>query len=130
MEVAKVGFKDCYRQNFGSENLTNKNLLKQDAQRDSFEGINNKAEPPKISRLRLAFGFLTEDQVKGINEAGKLPDNAKFVMNNVGNGYTICNNFFGWRAGTKELPVGFEVKRNVFGFAIVVPKGTEGALVK
>ena len=91
--------------------------------------LNNTKQPPEISRARLAFGILTDDQIAAINESGKLPKNAKFMQNGFG-GFTICNNFFGLRAGTQELPVGFEVKKNILGFACVLPKGTEGLAVK
>lgn len=86
-------------------------------------------EPPQISRTRLFFGRLTDEQIKQINEAKKLPENAKFVMNGFG-GYVITNNFFNFRAGTRDLPAGFEVKKDIFGFTVVLPKGMEGISVK
>ncbi len=88
-----------------------------------------KPNPPQISKTRLAFSVLKDSQVEQINQAGKLPENAKFVMNGYG-GYAICNNFFNLRAGTQEIPQGFEVKKNALGFAVVLPKGTKGALIK
>ena len=130
MEVRNVSAMSFPKQAFKANDAQGSSMLNQAAPMDSVEFSTQKAEPPKISRLRLMFGLLKDDQVKAINESGRLPDNAKFIMNNVGNGYTICNNFFGLRAGTKELPAGFEVKKSVFGFAQVVPKGTEGALLK
>ena len=86
-------------------------------------------QPPEISTARLMFGVLTDEQVDQINKSGKLPENAKFVMNGFGS-YAICNNFFNFRAGTRELPAGFEVKKNILGFAVVLPKGTDGAFIK
>lgn len=88
-----------------------------------------KPEPPKISRLRLAFGLLTKKQVDQINAAGRLPDNAKFMQNGMG-GYTIHNNFFNLRHGTSTIPAGFEVRRNILGFATVQPIDTKGLFIK
>lgn len=94
-----------------------------------FSSKSEKVAPPEISTARLMFSRLTDDQISKINESGKLPENAKFVMNGFG-GYTICNNFFNLRAGTRQLPQGFEVRKDVMGFTTVLPKGTEGALIK
>ena len=73
---------------------------------DQFVPSNNQALPPR-----------------------QLPPNAKFVMNGYGS-YSISNNFFGIRIGTQTLPEGFEVRKNVFGQAVVLPKGSEGLLIK
>ena len=95
-----------------------------------LKGKPEKAKAPKIGFFRLATGFITKKQIAQINESGKLPDNAKFVQNGWG-GYTIQNDIFGITPGTKTLPAGFEVKRGgIFGQAIVVPKGTEGLLIR
>ena len=85
--------------------------------------------PPDIGTLRLTTGFLTDKQVDDINKTRQLPPNAKFVMNGYGS-YAISNNFFGIRVGTQTLPEGFEVRKNVFGQAVVLPKGSEGLLIK
>lgn len=87
------------------------------------------ALPPDIGTFRLTTGFLTDKQVDDINKTRQLPSNAKFVMNGVG-GYSISNNFFGIRVGTQILPEGFEVRKNIFGQAVVLPKGSEGLLIR
>lgn len=84
------------------------------------------AEPPKISRIRLMFSKLTDDQIKAVNESKMLPENAKFQFG----GKVICNNWFGFSAGTRKLLPGYELKKNIFGFTIVVPEGTKGLFVK
>ena len=89
----------------------------------------NTVQPPEISAARLFFRVLTDEQISQINEAIRLPQNAKFVMNGFG-GYAITNNFFNFRAGTKILPEGFEVRKDIFGMAVVLPKGMEGAVLK
>ena len=98
---------------------------------DTFEHSEKSAEiqPPRIGTARLMFGLLTDRQVAQINASRKLPPNAKFVMNGVG-GYSISNNFFGVRVGTQTLPEGFEVKKNILGFAVVLPKGSDGIMLK
>lgn len=100
-----------------------------EAKADVFNKTNVATTAPEISRTRLAFGRLTDEQIAAVNAAGKLPENAKFISNGFG-GYVVCNNFFGLRAGTQVLPAGFEVKKNVLGFTCVVPKGTKGLLIK
>lgn len=91
--------------------------------------ISTKNNAPQISKTRLFFSRLTDEQIEAINKSGKLPDNAKFVQNGFG-GFVICNNFFGLRAGTQTLPAGFEVKKNILGFTCVLPKGTNGIFIK
>jgi len=96
---------------------------------DVVELSSGETEPPKISAARIMFRVLTDEQIDQINKSGKLPSNGKFIQNGMGS-YDISNNFFNLTAGTQILPEGYEVKKNVFGFAMVVPKGTEGALIQ
>ena len=99
------------------------------ADKVEISSTKKEVQPPQISNSRLFFKVLTDEQISQINEAKRLPDNAKFIMNGFG-GYTISNNFFNFRAGTKVLPEGFEVRKNIFGMAVVLPKGMEGAVLK
>ena len=87
------------------------------------------AQAPKVDFLRIAFNRLTDEQIAKINKTGKLPKNAKFVPDGMG-GYTLVNNFFDITPGTKQLPAGFELKNDVLGFTVVVPKGTESVILK
>ncbi len=96
---------------------------------DQFVPSNNQALPPEIGTFRLSTGFLTDRQVDAINQSRRLPSNAKFVMDGYGS-YSISNNFFGIRIGTQTLPEGFEVRKNVFGQAVVLPKGSEGLMIR
>lgn len=81
-----------------------------------------------LSRIQLIFGRLSDEQIKIINETGEIPSNAKFVRTI--RGYKIANNWCNFRTGTSILPFGYEVKKNIFGFAIVVPVGTRGFFIK
>lgn len=85
---------------------------------------------PKIGAFRLITCLLTDEQIAEINKTRKLPDNGKFIATPGGNGYTINYNLMNLRTGTKTLPEGFEVKRNILGFAVVLPKDTEGLFIK
>ena len=113
------------------------NLLEKQPEADTFEkAVTEEAHADgcdcpscSIGVLRLTTGLLTDEQVDNINKTRKLPDNAKFIPNGFGQ-YYIANNFFNMRAGTQTLPEGFEVKKNVLGFAVVVPKDTNGLLIK
>ena len=102
--------------------------LERQPEADTFNNANAK-DGVEIGMIRLATGFLTDEQVAKINETRKLPDNAKFIANGYGQ-YYIANNFFGVRAGTQTLPEGFEVKKNVLGRAVVIAKDTNGLLIK
>ena len=88
--------------------------------------VETKIEPPKISRIRLMFSRLTDEQIKAVNESKMLPENAKFVFG----GKTICNNFFNFSAGARKLLPGYELKKNILGFTVVVPEGTKGFFIK
>lgn len=98
----------------------------------AFKGNENekiKVEPcDKISLWRGVFSRLTDEQIKSVNDTGQLPEGTKFQPDI--NGFIICHNWFGIMSGTRELPAGYELKKDVFGFTKVVPKGTEGLLIK
>jgi hypothetical protein len=88
-----------------------------------------KVKPPQIGGLRLFFSMLTDEQINKVNEAKRLPKNAKFIANGYG-GYTVSNNWFNVTPGTRSLPAGFEVRKNWLGFAIVLPKDSESVFLK
>lgn len=97
---------------------------------DSFDSVSlGEVSVPKISKTRLFFSRLTDEQIAEVNNAGKLPEGAKFCRNAVG-GYDVCNNFFNLRAGTQTIPAGYELKKDILGFTIVVPKDTKGAFIR
>jgi len=99
--------------------------------KDKVEISKKKPEipPPEISFPRLLFSVISDEQVKKVNESGHLPNNAKFVMSPKG-GYVIRPNFFGLTTGTRKMPEGFEVKKNILGFSVVLPKDSEGLLIR
>lgn len=97
-------------------------------QKDSVE-LSNDAKIPEIGCFRLAFNRLTPEQIAMVNESGKLPPNAKFVRNPDGQ-YSICNNIFGLRVGTRTLPAGYELRRDALGFTRVLPVDSEGLLIQ
>lgn len=86
-------------------------------------------ECPKISWARAAFSRLTDEQIKTINETGKLPEGVKVVRDGFG-GYTLSNNYGGLVTGTRTIPEGFEMKKDWAGFTVIVPKDTESIFVK
>lgn len=98
-------------------------------QYDAYMSSQNTKMPPEIGFFRLMSGFLTDNQVNQINQSRRLPSNAKFIMNGYGS-YSISNNILGVRVGTQTLPEGFEVKKNVLGQAVVLPKGSEGLFIR
>lgn len=83
---------------------------------------------PRIGFMRLLFNRLTKEQIDGINQSGKLPKNAKFVEN-MGK-INIAWNLADITTGTHELPKGYEVKNDIFGFTHVVREGTKNIFIK
>lgn len=86
-------------------------------------------QAPQIGTGRLLLGRLTKEQVDAINESGELPKNAKFKENMNGN-IIITWNALDVTTGTHKLPVGYEVKNDIFGFTHVVREGTKNIFIK
>lgn len=86
-------------------------------------------ECPPISRARAMFNRLTDEQIKAINETGKLPEGVKIEKDAYGN-YHIGNNFINLTPGTRTVPAGYELKKDWMGFTVIVPKDTESVLIK
>lgn len=87
----------------------------------------------KIGFFRLFFKRLTQEQIDKVNETGMLPEKAKFrasLTNSPSGSYFVQNNIFNLTNGTRQLPEGFEVRKNKLGFTRVVPKGTDGFWMK
>lgn len=89
----------------------------------------NTKDSTKIGYWRAAFSRLTNEQIKNVNETGKLNGNVKFRSNGQG-GYVIVPNIMNVSVGTKTLPAGFELKKNFLGFTCVVPKDSESIFLK
>lgn len=89
----------------------------------------NKHRCPKISVARALFNRLTDEQIKTINETGKLPEGVKIEKDAYGN-YHIGNNFINLTPGTRTVPAGYELKKDWLGFTVIVPKDTESILIK
>lgn len=83
---------------------------------------------PKIGVLRLCFNRLTDEQIKAVNETGRLPEKAKFAK--IENTFILQNNFFNITRGTRTLPAGYELKKGFLGFTAIVPKDTQGIFLK
>lgn len=119
---------------FTMEREYEKDRMPERYDRDGFVRINAKdvegvEDCPKISWGRAAFSRLTDEQIRIINETGRLPEGTKFVCDGMG-GYTLSNNYGGIVTGTRTLPEGFELKKDWLGFTVIVPKDTESVFVK
>lgn len=80
---------------------------------------------PKISFFRLAFGRLTDEQIDAVNKSRRLPKNAK--INSFG---SVKNDIFHITRGTRTLPEGYELRKNIFGFTKLVLIDSEGLFLK
>lgn len=131
MSMNVSGLGNSHKVNFGNDvkNDPVDTSVKKDVPADSFNNSalpkNDKAkEPPQISGARRFFGRLTTEQIKQVNECGRLPDNAKFRKGRV------VINWFNITRGTQILPKDMELKKGIFGFTMMVYKGTKGLLVR
>lgn len=91
---------------------------------------NKKYDGPKIDFFRAMFSRLNDEQMEAINRTGKTPNNIKITKSTETGNYQIGNNIFGIISGTTTMPAGYELKKDVLGFAHIVPKDTQGLFVK
>lgn len=82
-----------------------------------------------IGFMEAAFQVLTDKQIEEINRTKKLPEGTVIQKDEHGDFY-ITGDVTNLSTGTRTLPKGFEVKKNVFGYAIIVPEGTRGIFIK
>lgn len=97
---------------------------------DDFISSNQETQEntDKISWARATFNRLTDEQIKNINETGRLPEGVKIEKDPYGN-YSIGNNFINFTPGTRTVPAGYELKKDWLGFTVIVPKDTESILI-
>lgn len=100
----------------------------------SFKGKAEKQaktkDPNKVGYWRAAFSRLTNEQIKNANETGQLSGNVKIKPSSVGTGYVIAPNLMNVTTGTKTIPEGYELRKNLLGFTVVLPKDSEGVFIK
>lgn len=113
-----------------TDKITESKLERTEKEDNFVKSGDNKKEMPKINPLRIWFNRLTKEQIAEINETGQLPENMKITPKQQGTGYNFIHNIFGITPGTKTVPEGYEFKQNIFGFTMLVPKGTEGLMIK
>lgn len=82
-----------------------------------------------ISVLEAFTGILSDEQIAEINKTKQMPEGTLIAKDELGN-YYITNDVLGIDTGTRTLPKGYEVKKDRLGFAIVVPEGTKGIMIK
>ena len=82
----------------------------------------------KVGFLEAQTCILTEEQVEMINKTGRMPEGMLIAKDMSGKFY-VTGDLLNVTSGTRTLPKGYEVKRNMLGFAIVVPVGTKGILI-
>lgn len=82
-----------------------------------------------IDFIEANFKVLSDKQIAEINKTRKLPKGTVIQKNDEGDFY-ISSDVTDLSTGTRTLPKGFEVKKNVFGIAVIVPVGTKGVLIR
>jgi hypothetical protein len=111
-------------------NDLNENYCKtKELPQDSFENSQTQ-EPQKINFFRIIFHRLTNEQIEKINNAGTLPEGAKFVEQVNESGYKTGVPRLTWNAfnivpGTQKIPAGYELKNDILGFTHITREGTK-----
>ena len=111
-----------------NQNRPSENALERSPKADAFK--KTKKGELKVNPLRIWFHRLTQDQIDAINETRALPKNMKVRPNPVGTGFHTYHNIFNLYNGTKTLPDGYELRKNILGFTRLVPNDTEGFWLK
>lgn len=90
---------------------------------------NTNKNPNKIGYFRALFSRLTNEQIKNANETGKVEGKIKIKPDGNG-GYKIVSNLMNVTTGTQTIPTGYELRKNWLGFTKVLPKDSNGILIK
>ncbi len=84
---------------------------------------------PQISDWQFLFSRLNDEQIEQVNKSKMLPPNGKFVMVDHGR-YTLVPNWINLFTGTRKLPAGFELRKDILGFSVILPIDSEGLFVQ
>lgn len=98
----------------------------------SSVGYGNTEEPiicEEITWYQATCNRLTDKQIEAINQKGELPPGAKFIKTIDGR-FVIVKDPINARQGSRKLPVGYEVRKDLLGFTHVLPVDTEGPFIK
>lgn len=82
-----------------------------------------------IKFFEALSGLLNDEQIDTINKTRKMPEGTIIAKDESGNFY-ITTDALNIETGTRTLPDGYEVKKNRFGFAVVVPVDTKGIFIE
>lgn len=88
-----------------------------------FLGKTNKEEAKsssKVDFIEAATGLLSDEQVEIINKERVVPEGTIIVKKENGE-YDLETNVTGLTTGTRELPEGYEIRKNIMGFIKIVP---------
>ncbi len=114
-------------------NKTNNHMDERPIRHYGDDFINSKAKATEntveISSIRAILNRLTDEQIKEINETGRLPEGVKISKDAFGQ-YHIRDNTVNFYPGTRTVPEGYELKKDWLGFTVIVPKDTEGMFIR
>lgn len=82
-----------------------------------------------INFLEAQSRLLSDRQISIINKTKKMPDGTIIEKDKYGN-YYITSDITGLSTGTKTLPKGYEVRKDITGFAIVVLIDQKGVFIR
>lgn len=102
----------------GTKGIFLKNYKKEDAKSSA-----------KVSFMEATTGLLSDKQVAQINKERVVPEGTIIVKNKDGN-YDLETNVLGLTTGTRELPEGYEIRKDVVGFIEIVPIDQKGIFLK
>ena len=83
----------------------------------------------KIGFLEAATGLLSDEQIAQINSTRQVPEGTIIVKTEDGD-YDIENDRLNLTTGTRTLPEGYEVRKNILGAAKIVPIDQKSIFLK
>ena len=99
----------------GSKGIFLKKNNKNEAEINKKDTIKN-----DVGFLQAATGLLTDKQIENINKSGVVPEGTIIVKTSDG-GYELENDRLGLKKGTRQIPSGYEIRKDLFGFMKIVP---------
>ena len=99
----------------GSKGIFLKKNNKNEAEINKKDTIKN-----DVGFLQTATGLLTDKQIENMNKSGVVPEGTIIVKTSDG-GYELENDRLGLKKGTRQIPSGYEIRKDLFGFMKIVP---------
>ncbi len=108
----------------GTKGIFLKNNAENEAEIKKKDTIKN-----DIGFLQAATGLLTDKQIENINKSGVVPEGTIIVKTFDGR-YELENDRLGLERGTRQIPAGYEIRKDLLGFIEIVPVDQKSILLR